>query len=93
MDFETIIGKDISRDQKLAGGRRVAVGIPTETVYGLAGNALNPDAVPKIFAAKNRPHFDPLIVHTHSISEMRKYVKAVPPLAEKLMSKFMLRPY
>ncbi|NJK62637.1 MAG: threonylcarbamoyl-AMP synthase [Synechococcaceae cyanobacterium SM2_3_1] len=39
------------------------VAIPTETVYGLAGNALDPDAVAKIFAAKERPSFDPLIVH------------------------------
>jgi L-threonylcarbamoyladenylate synthase len=39
------------------------VAIPTETVYGLAGNALNGDAVAKIFAVKERPSFDPLIVH------------------------------
>jgi L-threonylcarbamoyladenylate synthase len=38
-------------------------GMPTETVYGLAGNALNPEALAKIFAAKERPTFDPLIVH------------------------------
>ena len=39
------------------------VAIPTETVYGLAANALNDEAVLQIFEAKNRPHFDPLIVH------------------------------
>ena len=39
------------------------VALPTETVYGLAADALDPDAVEKIFAAKDRPHFDPLIVH------------------------------
>ena len=39
------------------------VALPTETVYGLGADALNPEAVEKIFAAKNRPHFDPLIVH------------------------------
>lgn len=39
------------------------VALPTETVYGLAADALDPDAVEKIFAAKERPHFDPLIVH------------------------------
>ena len=39
------------------------VAIPTETVYGLAANALNPDAVAKIFSTKDRPTFDPLIVH------------------------------
>ena len=39
------------------------VGIPTETVYGLAANALDAEAVASIFEAKNRPAFDPLIVH------------------------------
>ena len=41
------------------------VALPTETVYGLAADALDPAAVEKIFAAKERPHFDPLIVHVH----------------------------
>lgn len=39
------------------------IGLPTETVYGLAAGAFNPDAVAKIFAAKDRPRFDPLIIH------------------------------
>lgn len=42
-------------------------GMPTETVYGLAGNALNPEALAKIFAAKERPTFDPLIVHVSDV--------------------------
>ncbi len=45
------------------------VAIPTETVYGLGGDALNIQAVAKIFAAKNRPSFDPLIVHVSSIEQ------------------------
>ena len=45
----------------LSGGKLVA--IPTETVYGLAANALDADAIAKIFLAKGRPTFDPLIVH------------------------------
>src|SRR6187401_2944079 len=45
----------------LARGETVA--LPTETVYGLAADAMNPEAVAKIFAAKDRPSFDPLIVH------------------------------
>lgn len=49
------------------------VGIPTETVYGLAANALDSRAVLKIFEAKQRPSFDPLIVHIASIAEMDKY--------------------
>ena len=46
------------------------VGLPTETVYGLAGNALNPDAVLTIFRVKNRPSFDPLIVHTDALDKL-----------------------
>lgn len=45
------------------------VGMPTETVYGLAANALDPVAVAKIFEAKARPSFDPLIVHVHSTEQ------------------------
>lgn len=48
-----------------------AIGIPTETVYGLAANALNADAVAKIFAAKNRPQDNPLIVHVSSIDMLK----------------------
>ena len=52
----------------LANGEVVAV--PTETVYGLAGDALNPQAVKKIFRAKGRPTNDPLIVHVHSLAQL-----------------------
>lgn len=55
--------------RKLRAGDLVAV--PTETVYGLAANALDPVAVEKIFRAKDRPHHDPLIVHVHSLAEAR----------------------
>ena len=60
------------------------VGIPTETVYGLAGNALNPDAVLTIFRVKNRPAFDPLIVHTDSLEKAGQYVSAIPDTARQL---------
>ena len=49
------------------------VGIPTETVYGLGADALNPDAVAKIFEVKGRPSFDPLIIHVHHGKEIEKY--------------------
>lgn len=49
-----------------------AIGIPTETVYGLAANALDAKAVSKIFAAKNRPQDNPLIIHISSISMLEK---------------------
>ncbi|MBC3784556.1 L-threonylcarbamoyladenylate synthase [Spirosoma utsteinense] len=60
------------------------VGIPTETVYGLAANALNPDAVLTIFKVKNRPSFDPLIVHTDSILKVEQFVSAIPDAARIL---------
>lgn len=53
------------------------VALPSETVYGLAADALNPIAVAKIFATKERPSFDPLIVHIGSLSELKK-VALVP---------------
>ena len=64
------------------------VAIPTETVYGLAGNALVAETVAKIFEAKNRPSFDPLIVHTDSIESARKYVSEFPDWALILSEKF-----
>jgi L-threonylcarbamoyladenylate synthase len=64
------------------------VAIPTETVYGLAANALNEEAVLKIFEVKERPHFDPLIVHTHSVHEIEKYVTHIPAKAKLLIQKF-----
>ncbi|HYG37633.1 MAG TPA: L-threonylcarbamoyladenylate synthase [Cytophagales bacterium] len=64
------------------------VSIPTETVYGLAGNAFNPDAVIKIFKVKNRPSFDPLIVHTYSIDKVQEFVEEIPDKAKILMKKF-----
>jgi L-threonylcarbamoyladenylate synthase len=60
------------------------VGIPTETVYGLAGNALNPDAVLTIFRVKNRPSFDPLIVHTDSLDKLDQFVTNIPEPARQL---------
>lgn len=64
------------------------VGIPTETVYGLAANALDAAAVAKIFSAKNRPFFDPLIVHTHALTEVSRYVRSMPEKAKMLAEAF-----
>ena len=72
--------------QLLKEGKLVA--IPTETVYGLAANALDAQAVIKIFEAKNRPSFDPLIVHTFTISEIEKFVNHIPEKARILAKKF-----
>ena len=64
------------------------VAIPTETVYGLAGNALNTAAVAKIFAVKNRPQFDPLIVHVSDIQQVNNYVADIPEKARLLAENF-----
>lgn len=63
------------------------VAIPTETVYGLGANALNESAVANIFAAKNRPSFDPLIIHQSSADRILNYAKEVPTEARLLAEK------
>ena len=61
---------------------------PTETVYGLGADALNPDAVKKIFTAKGRPADNPLIVHIYDVKQLNEIVSEVPESAKKLMNKF-----
>lgn len=62
--------------------------IPTETVYGLAGNALNGECARKIFEAKGRPSDNPLIVHISNISEWAPLVKEIPEAAKELAAAF-----
>src|ERR1041385_8733221 len=62
--------------------------IPTETVYGLGANALDPAAVQKIFAAKGRPADNPLIVHVASVEAAKKLVASWPPLADRFAKAF-----
>lgn len=64
------------------------VAIPTETVYGLAANAFNDLAVAKIFEIKQRPTFDPLIVHTDSLAKIRNIVLDLPDAAYLLAEAF-----
>lgn len=64
------------------------VGIPTETVYGLAANALDENAVENIFKAKGRPQDNPLIVHVASPDWLSEYVLEIPDSAKKLIDKF-----
>lgn len=64
------------------------VGMPTETVYGLAANALNGDAVGKIFHAKGRPQDNPLIVHIADFEQIYDLCPAVPPQAKLLAEAF-----
>jgi len=64
------------------------VAFPTETVYGLGANALDPRAVARIYEVKGRPSFDPLIVHVASREDVHRLVESLPPEAEALMSEF-----
>lgn len=93
METEIELIKDINEDsciiEKAAkviknGG---IVAFPTETVYGLGADALNENAVKKIFEAKGRPQDNPLIIHVSS-KKIDKYVKDIPECAEKMMEKF-----
>ena len=81
------IGTDIGKAKsELEAGKLVA--IPTETVYGLAGNAFDPGAIAQVFKVKERPSFDPLIVHTYSLSQVNELVEDIPGTASKLAKKF-----
>ncbi len=62
--------------------------MPTETVYGLACNALDPEAVRRVFEVKGRPSENPLIVHCASVEDARRVCAEWPPLAEKLARRF-----
>jgi L-threonylcarbamoyladenylate synthase len=64
------------------------VAFPTETVYGLGANALDPDAVDRIFAAKGRPWFNPLIVHVADLDRVRDVARDWPENAERLARAF-----
>lgn len=81
------IGQDVSLAKAWLKTGNV-VGIPTETVYGLAGNALDANAVLTIFRVKNRPTFDPLIVHTDSPTKLSRFVTDFPPAARQLADAF-----
>ena len=64
------------------------LGIPTETVYGLGADALNEDAVVRIFLAKGRPQDNPLIIHVPDASWLEQYCRDVPPEAYRLAERF-----
>lgn len=81
------IGTDIeTAAHLLREGKLVA--IPTETVYGLAANALNEEAVLRVFKAKKRPNFDPLIVHAASKNAAFQWATAIPEKANLLADTF-----
>lgn len=81
------IGSDLSRaTQLLQAGE--CVGIPTETVYGLAGRADRPETLAAIFATKQRPKFDPLILHFANVQHLREHVAHWPESAKRLAHAF-----
>ncbi len=85
--MKTIISTDIEQANYFLDNGEV-VAIPTETVYGLAGNALSDSTLLKIYKTKNRPSFDPLIVHLDSIDKTEKFVQSMPEVIKKLAEKF-----
>jgi len=87
------IGFDIDRDPALLEAAEILragglVAFPTETVYGLGANALDPAAVEKIFAAKQRPHWDPVIVHVADVAAARALTSSWPESATRLAQAF-----
>ena len=68
--------------------RGALVGLPTETVYGLAADALNPQAVHAVFQAKGRPADHPLIVHVAQADQVPFFASQVPDFAQRLMAAF-----
>lgn len=81
------IGTDIAKARYYL-EKEGLVAIPTETVYGLAANAFNPLAVAKLFEVKNRPTFDPLIVHTHHLREVQQFTTHMSSSLLKLAEAF-----
>ncbi len=87
MDLENIEKEKLNEAaQVLRDGGTVA--FPTETVYGLGANALDEEAIKKIFKAKGRPSDNPLIVHISRVEELNGLVKKIPSKAKILMEKF-----
>ena len=93
METKVAIIKDINTDIRVIeeAGKVIrnggTVAFPTETVYGLGANALDDEAVKKIFIAKGRPQDNPLIIHV-STKEISGLVKDVPEVAQKIIDKF-----
>ncbi len=81
------IGTDVKRAARIlrTGG---LVAFATETVYGLGADALNTGAVARLFDVKNRPRFDPLIVHVADVSRLEQLTTSVPETARKLAERF-----
>lgn len=90
--IEKVDPRHIDTDVMEQAGKLIAEGelvaFPTETVYGLGGDALDPDASRKIYAAKGRPSDNPLIVHIADFDDMKRVAREVPEQAKKLADAF-----
>lgn len=80
---------ELAKNILLNGG---VIGMPTETVYGLAGDGRNPNAVKKIFEVKGRPSDNPLIAHVHKDYDLNRLVKINAPYVQKIIKAFMPGP-
>jgi L-threonylcarbamoyladenylate synthase len=83
----TLVSKDILKAAEIL-SREELVAIPTETVYGLAGNIYSDTAIKKIFDLKKRPFFNPLIVHIHSVDQIMELATHFPEKAQLLAKAF-----
>ena len=85
--YQTLVGKDVDKATAYLQQEEL-VAIPTETVYGLAANACSDTAVKKVYAVKQRPSHNPLIVHIDSFDKLHRYTTAIPAAAKLLMEAF-----
>ncbi len=83
----TLVSKDLLKASEIL-NREELVAIPTETVYGLAGNIYSDTAIKKIFEMKKRPFFNPLIVHIHSVEQVKDLAVDFPEKAQQLAKVF-----
>ena len=81
--YTNLIGRDLKRAVTLLKAGEI-IGLPTETVYGLAGNGYDTAALAKIFAIKRRPYFDPLILHALNLESIQAFVQNIPNAAYQL---------
>ena len=92
-DLRDTKGQQKEIEEKISAAARILrdgglVGIPTETVYGLAANGLDAEAVKRVFEAKGRPQDNPLILHVTGPQWLPRFCRDIPPLAYVLARKF-----
>ena len=91
-DFKDKINEEELREASVVIKENGLVIFPTETVYGLGANALNEEAISKIFIAKGRPNDNPLIVHISNFDMLNKLTKNITDIEKKLIDAFFPGP-